>query len=414
MYRRKEWAWALFDVGNSAFFTTVVAGFFPIFFKSYWSQESSVQASTLQLGTANSLAGVFASLIAPFLGAIADYSGIKRSFLAFFTIIGVAATAGFYLVPQGDYLAAIWLFVIGSVAVNSAITVNDSQLADITTPDRYHRVSALGYSLGYVGGGLLFAVNVAMTLKPEIFGLETAADAVRISFLTVSLWWFAFTMPVYFVVKDRPHNSKLLPALYYGIRDIKKTVGNILNYRNVVIFLLSYWLYIDGVHTIIAMAVDYGLSLGFESSDLITALLLVQFIGFPAALLFGKMADKLGAKKSLFFGLSLYLLITFLASMMQTKLHFYILAAAIGFVQGGVQSVSRSFFAMIIPSEKSAEFFGFYNLFGKFASILGPVLMGWVAVATQSTRISILALGVLFFAGLLILRHVKEPSTVPS
>jgi len=408
MSRKKEIAWALYDVGNSAFFTTVVAGFFPIFFKSYWSQEANAQASTLQLATANSVAGLIAAFIAPFLGAIADYSKIKRSFLALFTILGVIATSGLYFVPKGDYGSAIWLFVIGSIAVNSAITVNDSQLSDITTPDRFHRVSALGYSLGYVGGGILFAFNVAMTLKPEMFGIPSAADAVKISFLSVAIWWFLFTLPVLIVVKDEPHRSKLGSAVFNGVADIKNTIKSILNYRNIVIFLLAYWLYIDGVHTIIAMAVDYGLSLGFQSADLISALLLVQFIGFPSALLFGRIADKWGAKKTLISGLILYSLITVFAFLMQTKIHFFILAAAIGFVQGGVQSVSRSFFAMLIPKGKSAEFFGFYNLFGKFASILGPILMGGVAVATQSTRASILSLAVLFIAGLSILRFVKE------
>ncbi|MEI8025621.1 MAG: MFS transporter [Pseudomonadota bacterium] len=411
MIKKKEWAWVFYDVGNSAYYTTVVAGFFPIFFKKFWSASANIETTTFQLGLANSLAGLFSALVAPLLGSIADFAGIKRPFLAVFSGIGILACLLFFFIPQGSYVMAMAAFVLGGMALGAAITINDSQLIDVTEPERYHKISALGYSLGYLGGGLLFALNVAMTLKPEFFGLENATEAVRYSFLTVAIWWALFSLPVLIALPDRPTTVGIQAAVKKGIWEIKSTVTDVLKHRNLVLFLLAFSLYIDGVHTVISMAVDYGLSLGFESSDLISALLLVQFIGFPAALVFGRLGDRWGARSALKLGIISYLVITVMASLMQNKVHFFILAACIGAVQGGVQSLSRSYFALLIPKEKSAEFFGFYNMLGKFASILGPVLMGGVAFLTGSTRLSILSLAVLFIAGYYVLEKVQDPAS---
>lgn len=408
MYKKKEWAWALFDIGNSAYYTTIVAGFFPVFFKAYWSQNANVEQTTFQLGMANSLAGLLAAILAPLLGSIADFAGIKRPFLAIFSLLGILASLLLYFIPQGDHISAMAVFVLGGMAIGSAVTINDSQLSDVSTPERYHRVSALGYSLGYLGGGILFAFNVFMTLKPDLFGFVSASVAVRFSFLTVAAWWAIFTIPVLIYVPDRPTQVPAVHAIKKGFLEIKTTITQVMKHKNIVTFLIAFFLYIDGVHTVIAMAVDYGLSLGFQSADLITALLIVQFIGFPFAYIFGKLGDRWGAKKALNVGIFFYLIITILASLMQTKTHFFILAGCIGAVQGGVQSLSRSFYALLIPNEKSAEFFGFYNMLGKFSSILGPILMGGVAILTQSTRYSILSLSVLFFFGLYFLRKVED------
>jgi len=410
MIKKKEWAWVLYDVGNSAYYTTVVAGFFPIFFKKFWSASADMETTTFQLGLANSLAGLFSALLAPLLGSIADFAGIKRPFLATFSGLGILACLLFFFIPQGDYVMAMAAFVLGGMALGAAITINDSQLMDVTEPERYHKISAWGYSLGYLGGGLLFALNVSMTLKPDFFGLENATEAVRYSFLTVAIWWAVFSLPVLLAVPDRPTTATIGAAIGKGIWEIKSTLSDVLKHRNLVLFLLSFSLYIDGVHTVISMAVDYGLSLGFESSDLISALLLVQFIGFPAALIFGRLGDRWGARKALKLGIISYLGITVMASLMQNKTHFFILAGCIGAVQGGVQSLSRSYFALLIPKEKSAEFFGFYNMLGKFASILGPILMGGAAFLTGSTRLSILSLAVLFLGGYYVLEKVKDPS----
>ena len=411
MIKKKEWAWVLYDVGNSAYYTTIVAGFFPIFFKKFWSASANIETTTFQLGLANSLAGLFSALLAPLLGSIADFAGIKRPFLAVFSGLGILACLLFFFIPQGSYVMAMAAFVLGGMALGAAITINDSQLMDVTEPERYHKISALGYSLGYLGGGLLFALNVAMTLKPEFFGLANATEAVRYSFLSVAMWWALFSLPVLLAVPDQPTKVAIQAAVKKGIWDIKSTITDVLKHRNLVLFLLAFSLYIDGVHTVISMAVDYGLSLGFESSDLISALLLVQFVGFPAALIFGKLGDQWGARKALKFGIVSYLVITVMASLMQNKVHFFILAGCIGAVQGGVQSLSRSYFALLIPKEKSAEFFGFYNMLGKFASILGPILMGGAAFLTGSTRFSILSLAVLFIAGYYVLEKVEDPAS---
>ncbi len=411
MIKKKEWAWVLYDVGNSGYYTTIVAGFFPVFFKKFWSGSANIETTTFQLGLANSLAGLFSALLAPLLGSIADFAGIKRPFLAVFSGLGILACLFFFFIPQGSYVMAMAAFVLGGMAIGAAVTINDSQLIDVTEPERYHKISALGYSLGYLGGGVLFALNVAMTLKPEFFGLENATESVRYSFLTVAIWWALFSIPVLLAVPDRPKTVAIPAAVKKGIWEIKSTIADVLKHRNLVLFLLAFSLYIDGVHTVISMAVDYGLSLGFESSDLISALLLVQFIGFPAALIFGRLGDRWGARKALNLGILAYLVITVMASLMQNKVHFFILAGCIGAVQGGIQSLSRSYFALLIPKEKSAEFFGFYNMLGKFASIIGPILMGGVAYLTGSTRLSILSLAALFIAGYYILQKVKDPAS---
>ncbi len=411
MIKKKEWAWVLYDVGNSGYYTTIVAGFFPVFFKKFWSGSANIETTTFQLGLANSLAGLFSALLAPLLGSIADFAGIKRPFLAVFSGLGILACLFFFFIPQGSYVMAMAAFVLGGMAIGAAVTINDSQLIDVTEPERYHKISALGYSLGYLGGGVLFALNVAMTLKPEFFGLENATESVRYSFLTVAFWWALFSIPVLLAVPDRPKTVAIPAAVKKGIWEIKSTIADVLKHRNLVLFLLAFSLYIDGVHTVISMAVDYGLSLGFESSDLISALLLVQFIGFPAALIFGRLGDRWGARKALNLGILAYLVITVMASLMQNKVHFFILAGCIGAVQGGIQSLSRSYFALLIPKEKSAEFFGFYNMLGKFASIIGPILMGGVAYLTGSTRLSILSLAALFIAGYYILQKVKDPAS---
>ncbi len=411
MIKKKEWAWVLYDVGNSGYYTTIVAGFFPVFFKKFWSGSANIETTTFQLGLANSLAGLFSALLAPLLGSIADFAGIKRPFLAVFSGLGILACLFFFFIPQGSYVMAMAAFVLGGMAIGAAVTINDSQLIDVTEPERYHKISALGYSLGYLGGGVLFALNVAMTLKPEFFGLENATESVRYSFLTVAFWWALFSIPVLLAVPDRPKTVAIPAAVKKGIWEINSTIADVFKHRYLVLFLLAFSLYIDGVHTVISMAVDYGLSLGFESSDLISALLLVQFIGFPAALIFGRLGDRWGARKALNLGILAYLVITVMASLMQNKVHFFILAGCIGAVQGGIQSLSRSYFALLIPKEKSAEFFGFYNMLGKFASIIGPILMGGVAYLTGSTRLSILSLAALFIAGYYILQKVKDPAS---
>lgn len=407
---RSAWAWTFYDWANSAFATTVMAGFFPIFLKQYWSAGSDATTSTFQLGVGNAIAGIIVAAMAPVLGAIADRGGVRKKFLLLFTILGIFMTAGLYFVQKGDWQLAVTLYVLGTVGFTAGVVFYDALLVDVATPDHFDFISGFGYAFGYLGGGLLFAINVLMTLKPEMFGLADAAEAVRISFLMVAAWWAVFCIPLFLFVKERkPVNAPALGgAIVQGWKQFMDTFREIQRLRPIFLFLLAYWFYIDGVNTVIKMAVDYGLSLGFETSSLITALLLVQFIGFPAAIAFGWLGEKWGTKRGIYVAIIVYTGVTAWAYFLENVTEFYIMAIAIGLVQGGIQSLSRSYYARMIPAEKSAEFFGFYGMIGKFATIIGPLLMGWVGVATGSPRLAILSIAILFVIGYVLLMKVEE------
>ena len=407
--RKSVISWALYDWANSAYVTVVVAGFFPVFLKQYWSVGDAVTESTLRLGIANSIASIVVAALAPFLGAIADKGGAKKKFLAFFTFLGVVMTFSLYLVGQGDWQAAVFVYVVSSIGFSAGNIFYDSMIVGVSTDETSDRVSALGYSLGYLGGGLLFAVNVLMTQKPAMFGLADAAAAVRLSFIMVAIWWAVFTIPLMLFVKE-PKSEGMggFAAIGAGWRQLRDTFDEIRELRVVAMFLIAYFLYIDAVQTIARMAVDYGLSLGFPSSSLIIALLITQFVGFPAAIAFGRLGDKFGAKTGIYIGIAVYTVTCVFGYFMTSVTHFYALAVVIGLVQGGVQSLSRSFYSRIIPKNKPAEFFGFYNMLGKFSTVIGPWLMGWVGAMTGNPRYSILSVIILFVGGALFLVKVNE------
>jgi len=384
--QKAVWGWALYDWANSAFATTVMAGFFPVFFKQYWSQGADVNLSTAQLGLANSIAGLAMALLAPVLGAVADRASAKKKFLLAFAGLGVLSTAGLYWVGQGQWAFAVFVYAISIVGFAGANVFYDALLLSVAAPERVDYVSSLGFALGYLGGGLLFLLNVAMTLSPHAFGIADAAQAVRLSFVSVALWWGGFTLFIALWVPERaipPAAGQAGHALAAGLRQLTGTLKKIRRLKTVLLFLLSYWFYIDGVDTIILMAVDYGLSLGLESTDLIKALLIVQFVGFPAALVFGKLGQRWGARKSIFLALGIYMGVTVWGTLMTSRLEFYIMAMAIGSVQGGIQALSRSYYSRLIPRDQAAEFYGFYNMLGKFATIVGPTLMGVVGLTVR-------------------------------
>ncbi|HHL44989.1 MAG TPA: MFS transporter [Gammaproteobacteria bacterium] len=404
-------SWALYDWANSAFAVTIMAGFFPVFFKQYWSGGESVTQSSFHLGIANSSASLVIVILAPLLGTIADQGSSKKRFLIFFALLGIVMTAALYGVKQGAWPVAMGLYILATIGFSGSIIFYDALMVDVTPRQHLDFVSGLGYACGYLGGGLLFALNVTMTLNPAWFGLADASEAVQWSFLMVAIWWTLFSVPLLLFVKEpRPTGvrQKPLAALRGAIRQLSGTFREIRRLRMVFLFLLSYWLYIDGVDTIIKMAVDYGMALGFESNSLIMALLITQFVGFPAAIAFGILGERLGAKTGIYLAIAIYLLVVIWASQMESEWEFYALAITIGLVQGGIQSLSRSFYARIIPADKAGEFFGFYNMLGRFAAIFGPVLMGWVSMATGNPRLSILAIAVLFVLGLSLLFFVDE------
>jgi UMF1 family MFS transporter len=414
LWRHPVMHWAFYDWANSAFATTIMAGFFPIFFKQYWSVGADASLSTFRLGVANSIASFILAVLAPLLGAVADRGGKRMRFLLGFTVLGVVASASLYWVQQGEWQWAAAMYVAASMGFWGGLIFYDSMLIDVSPADQYDLVSGFGYGLGYLGGGVLFAVNVWMTLQPGFFGLADAAAAVQLSFLTVALWWSVFALPLLFGVKEKSATQSLpfSQALMSGLSELKKTFHEIRRYRALVLFLLAYWLYIDGVNTVIKMAVDYGMALGFPTNSLIIALLIVQFVGFPAAILFGWLGNRYGTLGGIFIGIAVYVGVTLYAVFMDDVSEFYYMAIAIGLVQGAVQSLSRSYFGSLIPQDRAGEFFGFYNMMGKFAAVLGPTLMGTTALFVGS-RYSILSLVVLFLGGaalLLVARNAARSS----
>lgn len=410
MVKRDAFAWALYDWANSAFATTVMAGFFPVFFKEFWNQGVPATVSSFRLGAANSLAGIVVAALAPVLGAIADRGGSRKRFLLFFAALGVVMTGGLYLVAAGRWQSAVLLYILAVLGFSGGEVFYDSLLVGVAGERRVDFVSALGYALGYLGGGILFALNVWMTMRPATFGLPDAASAVRLSFLTVSAWWAVFSVPVFLFVRepDTRDRQEGLRAVGAGLRQLARTFREIRKMRVVLLFLAGYWIYIDGVDTIIRMAVDYGLSLGFESRHLVGALLLTQFVGFPSAIAFGRLGERIGPKRGIYIALAVYLGVTVYGLFLRRPADFYVLAVVIGLVQGGIQSLSRSFYTRLIPAGKSAEFFGFYNVMGKFATVIGPALMGWTSLVLGNPRISILSISLLFILGGFLLAMVDE------
>lgn len=407
--RRAQWSWALYDWANSAFATTVMAGFFPVFFKSYWASGMSATESTVRLGTANAIASLLVVVLAPVLGVLADRSGRKKGLLLMLSMLGVSMSAGLFLVAEGYWLVAAGLYVLGVVGFAGGNVTYDAMLLDVAGHAELERVSALGFALGYLGGGLLFAINVLMVLYPASFGLADKAAAVQAAFLMVALWWAVFSLPVLLFVDEMPHSDKprsVAGGMRRAWREFSATWRLLRELRMAFTFLIAYWCYIDGVDTIVRMAVDYGLSLGFAAEGLLTALLITQVVGFPATLLFGRIGDRIGAKHAIWLALAVYAIVVFWAWRMTETWEFYGLAVVIGLVQGGIQSMSRALFARLIPAEHAGRLFGLYNMMGKFAAVVGPLLVGWVALLSGSTRTGMLSVLLLFLAGAWLLSRV--------
>ncbi len=399
--KRSIFSWAMYDWANSAFSTTVMAGFFPLFFKVYWADPNDIAQSTFYLGMVNSVSAIAVAIMAPLLGAIADRGTAKKKFLFLFAFLGIVMTGSLWLVSSGYWQMALLVYLLATIGFAGGNIFYDSLLPGVASQKQVDYASSIGFALGYIGGGLLFSINVILYLRPDFFGLADSSLAVRVSFISVALWWALFSLPLLFCVEEpRLYQPvKVSMAVKLGLRQLKDTAHEIKQLRKVGLFLLAYWLYIDGVHTIIRMSVDFGISLGFSGSSLIIALLMVQFIAFPATLFYGWWASRIGTKEAILTGIFGYCLITFLGYFMNMVWHFYVLAAMIGLFQGGIQALSRSLYTRIIPAEKSAEFFGFYNMMGKFAAVIGPGMMGAITLITGNIRYGILSILFLFIAG---------------
>ncbi|URQ73888.1 MFS transporter [SAR86 cluster bacterium] len=403
-------SWAFYDWANSTFATTVMAGFFPLFFKSFWASNLTDAESTGMLGIANSLSGFLIVLIAPFLGALADITFKKKYLLVFFMIIGTGSTASFFLVQQGSWILAMSAYIFACIGFSGGNIFYDSLIINVSSERSRNKVSAFGYAMGYLGGGLLFVLNVFMYLQPTVFGLTSQEDAILFSFLSVAVWWSFFTLPLIRYVKEKPglfEKTSLINLIKKSFFRVLQTFKEIKEYRNLFYFLIAYWLYMDGIDTVVRMALAFGADIGLATSELIVALIITQFVGFPATIGFGFLADKYGLKLLLYVGIGMYICICFGGLVISTIYGFYIMAAIIGLVQGGVQSVSRAVFSTMIPEGKDSEFFGFYNLVGKSAVIFGPAMVGIVNYLFNDPRAGIISLLILFIPGLLMLRMVQ-------
>ena len=406
---KTQFSWALYDWANSAFATTVLVGLFPVLFNQYYAAGVDPEMTTFYLAVfGNSLSAFIVMLLAPTLGMVADRRGLKKRFLAFFTVLGVSATAGLYFVDGGNWMVAIALFTLAAVGFFGGLGFYDSLLVSVARPGERDRVSAWGYGLGYLGGGLLFVVNVTMVLKPSWFGIADAASATKLAFVSVAIWWALFALPLFLRVPEaRP--GVAAPGEAMGWREIVAVFKRILGMKPVLMFLLAYWLYIDAVGTIAQLAVDFGIKLGFASDSLIKAILIVQFVSFPSAIAFGWIGTRFGARRGIYLALAVYVGVSCWAWFMQTETDFYLMATVVGLVQGGVQSLSRSYYSQLIPKESAGQFFGFYNMLGKFAAVLGPLVVGVTAALTGNARLALFMLVFFFLAGAFLLSRVQAP-----
>ncbi len=407
--RKGAIAWALYDFANSGFATTVMAGLFPIFFKKFFCAGIDPAISTARLGWGNSAASLAVALIAPFAGAAADACTGSKRILLWLTLSGALFTALLAVPAQGQWLLALSFYGAALFSFAGGNIFYDALLNSVALPGERDRVSSLGFALGYLGGGILLVANALMVTSPERWGIGSAEQAVRLSFLTVSVWWMVFSMPLFLAVQEDGRSvscdTAALEAIFSRIR------GTFLHLRSMkgpLVFLAAYWLYMDGVSSVIRMAVDYGLSIGIDTKGLITALVIVQFTGFPATLIMGRAAERFGTRNTILAGIAAYGAVTVYASLMHTIEEFMVLAAVIGLFQGSLQALSRSFFAQMVPRGSEAEFFGFYNIMGRFAAVLGPAMIGTVAAMTGSSRAGILVLLPMFGAGGFLLMKVKE------
>jgi UMF1 family MFS transporter len=412
-------AWAMYDWAASAMQTTIMVAVFPIYFVKVAGAGIPESGATQRLATVNTLALVVIAFLSPILGAISDYRGTKKRWIARFMLVGVAAVLGMFFVDRGELDLASALFMLSLIGVAGSFVFYEALLPHIAAPGEIDRVSTAGYALGYLGGGVLLALNLAWIQRPDWFGLPSGQNLtpsestlpVRLAFVSVAAWWVVFSLPLFRRVPEPP--ATLEPDERRGESPVKmafvrlgETFRELRSYRHAFLMLLAFLIYNDGIQTIIKMATAYGTEIGIGQSALIGAILLVQFIGIPCSFLFGGLAGRIGAKRAVFIGLLAYTAISLLGYFMKTATHFYVLAALVGTVQGGTQALSRSLFASMIPQHKSGEFFGFFSVFEKFAGIFGPLIFAGTIAVTGSSRNAILSVIVFFAVGALLLAKV--------
>ncbi|WP_270180516.1 MFS transporter [Alkalihalobacillus sp. CinArs1] len=409
MNNKEVRSWMMYDWANSAFATTMMAAVLPVFYYDVAAKNIDKSLASSYWGYSQSIAVLIVAILAPLLGAIADYSNSKKKFLRFFAYMGILSSILMAFVGEGGYLLASLLLILGTIGFSGSNVFYDAFLPEIAKEGEIDRISARGYAFGYIGGGILLLINLLMILNPSWFFLPNTLVATQVSFVTVGLWWFFFSIPMFKNVKEEKKTQPQLNGSYLtiGFKRVGTTFKEINQYKHLLIFLIAFWLYNDGISTIIKMATIYGRDIGINANDLIAAILITQFVGIPCAFFFGWLAKKITPKKALLFSLWIYVVIVFLGYFMSTALHFYILAFMVGFVQGGAQALSRSIFGSMVPEHRHAEFYGFYGISAKFSAIFGPFLFAFIGQLTGSSRLGIFSIVFFFIAGIILLHKVN-------
>jgi UMF1 family MFS transporter len=401
-------SWIAYDAGNSAFATTVVAAFFPIFYLEFWASTMPKVEASIYLNWTLVICNSLILLSGPVIGAYTDINRSTKSALNMFTIVGALFVGSLFFIDVGSWLYALIFFGIANYCFCVAQIPYDKILTKITTPNNFSIISNQGYAWGYFGGGALFLLNALMSIYPSSFGLASQAEAIRVSFLMVSIWWLLFLIPLFLNFKENKTEKHSMSVFSSSFKNIFKTLKSVYQYKNAFLFLIAFFLFIDGAHTVIYLASTFALNLGLETSSIIQALILVQFVAFPATLLWGYVANKYGDKLVLYITITSYICIIIYSTTLSSAIEFYLLAAWVGFVQGGIQGSSRGMFGKLIPKEKAGEFFGLYNVMGRAGSILGPLMVGTLLTLYGNVRIALLPIAVLFIIGGLLLTRVKN------
>ena len=401
-------SWIAYDAGNSAFATTVVAAFFPIFYLEFWASTMPKVEASIYLNWTLVICNSLILLSGPVIGAYTDINRSTNSALNMFTIVGALFVGSLFFIYIGSWLYALIFFGIANYCFCVAQIPYDKILTKITTPNNFSIISNQGYAWGYFGGGALFLLNALMSIYPSSFGLASQAEAIRVSFLMVSIWWLLFLIPLFLNFKENKTEKHSMSVFSSSFKNIFKTLKSVYQYKNAFLFLIAFFLFIDAAHTVIYLASTFALNLGLETSSIIQALILVQFVAFPATLLWGYVANKYGDKLVLYITITSYICIIIYSTTLSSAIEFYLLAAWVGFVQGGIQGSSRGMFGKLIPKEKAGEFFGLYNVMGRAGAILGPLMVGTLLTLYGNVRIALLPIAVLFIIGGLLLTRVKN------
>ena len=407
-----EKSWALYDWANSAYTMTVTTTVFPLYFKAAVSDLGvTASQSTAYWGFANSIATLLIAFLAPILGTLADYFGFKKRFFMIFLAMGISANFLLGFVPETQWLLLLFVYILTAIGFSGSNIFYDAFLVDVTDDDRMDKVSTFGYALGYIGSTIPFIICMAIILLSQQGILPfDGYTTPKIAFVLTAIWWLAFSIPMVKDVKQVHGLPRESNPVINSFKRMAKTVKNIKVHKPAFIFLIAYFFYIDGVDTIIKMATSYGSDLGVDSNTLLIILLVTQFVACPSALLFGRLADRFKGKTMLYVAIAIYTGICIYAFFMKTTFDFWVLAILVGLVQGGIQAISRSYFAKLVPKENANEFFGFFNIFGKFAAILGPAIVGYVTLLTGRSNYGVMSIVVLFIIGGLVLTKVQPIS----